>query len=238
MNTHVQGSVPHLLLVEDDMTSQGFFQFALESLPATVDIADSFASALQRAESSHYDLWLIDVNLPDGDGPTLLQRLRAKYPRVSALAHTADASTEIQQALQQAGFSETLIKPMTRDTLLKAIRRTLAKSAANSNEVDDNQEVPDWDETVALSALNGQQAHLRALRELFLSELPNARDAVRRALEHQDEDEARSQLHRLKASCGFVGALRLARAVRQLHAHPGSAPARQQFELAVGTLLR
>ena len=201
MNTQRQGTIPHLLLVEDDMTSQGFFQFALESLPATVDIADSFASALRRAESAHYDLLLIDVNLPDGDGPSLLQQLRARDPQVTALAHTADASSEMQQNLQRAGFSE---------TLLKAIRRTLAKSAANSNEVDDNQEVPDWDETVALSALNGQQAHLRALRELFLSELPNARDAVRRALEHQDEDEARSQLHRLKAlrasGCGGTSA--------------------------------
>ncbi|WP_269790541.1 hybrid sensor histidine kinase/response regulator [Stenotrophomonas sp. Iso1] len=236
MNTHVQGSVPHLLLVEDDMTSQGFFQFALESLPATVDIADSFASALQRAESSHYDLWLIDVNLPDGDGPTLLQRLRAKYPRVSALAHTADASTEIQQALQQAGFSETLIKPMTRDTLLKAIRRTLAKSAAASDSRDET-EVPHWDEAVALTALNGQQAHLRALRELFLAELPVARDAVGRALDRHDEPELRNQLHRLQASCGFVGALKLARSVRQLHNNPSSTTARQHFDTAVSALL-
>ncbi|WP_449466220.1 Hpt domain-containing response regulator [Stenotrophomonas humi] len=237
MNTHVQGSVPHLLLVEDDMTSQGFFQFALESLPATVDIADSFASAMQRAESSHYDLWLIDVNLPDGDGPTLLQRLRAKYPRVSALAHTADASTEIQQALQQAGFSETLIKPMTRDTLLKAIRRTLAKSAVGSDSRDEN-EVPHWDEAVALTALNGQQAHLRALRELFLAELPAARDAVGRALDRHDEAELRNQLHRLQASCGFVGALKLARSVRQLHNTPSSVVARQHFDTAVSALLR
>ncbi|MGH8053985.1 MAG: Hpt domain-containing response regulator [Stenotrophomonas sp.] len=236
MNTQTQGSVPHLLLVEDDMTSQGFFQFALESLPATVDIADSFASALQRAESAHYDLWLIDVNLPDGDGPSLLQRLRAKHPRVSALAHTADASTEVQQALQQAGFSETLIKPMTRDTLLKAIRRTLAKSTAGSDSCEAT-EIPHWDEAVALAALNGQQAHLRALRELFLAELPSARDAVGRAFDRHDDAELRNQLHRLQASCGFVGALKLARAVRQLHNTPGAPAARQQFDSAVSALL-
>lgn len=237
MNTQRQGSIPHLLLVEDDMTSQGFFQFALESLPATVDIADSFASALKRAETAHYDLLLIDVNLPDGDGPALLRQLRVRDPQVTALAHTADASSELQQSLQQAGFSETLIKPMSRETLLKAIRRTLAKTAANSTDLDDEADVPHWDETVALSALNGQQAHLRALRELFLSELPGARDAVRRALRQHDEGEARNQLHRLKASCGFVGALRLARAVRQLHNNPDSTAAQQQFDAAVSALL-
>lgn len=236
MNTQIQGPIPHLLLVEDDMTSQGFFQFALESLPATVDVADSFASALQRAESGHYDLWLIDVNLPDGDGPTLLQRLRVRHPRVSALAHTADASTETQQALQQAGFSETLVKPMTRETLLKAIRRTLAKSAVSSD-IDDDAQVPHWDEAVALTALNGQQAHLRALRELFLSELPVARNAVTQALDQHDLVALRNQLHRLQASCGFVGALRLARAVRQLHNNPELPSARQQFDAAVKALM-
>lgn len=236
MNTHTQGSIPRLLLVEDDMTSQGFFQFALESLPATVDIADSFASALQRAESAHYDLWLIDVNLPDGDGPSLLQRLRARHPQISALAHTADASTEMQMALQQAGFSETLIKPMTREALLKAIRRTLAKSANRDDEAD-GAPLPQWDETVALTALNGQQEHLRALRELFMSELPTARNAVNRALDMHDHAEVRSQLHRLQASCGFVGALQLARAVRQLHNNPDLPAARQRFDAAVSALL-
>lgn len=125
---------------------------------------------------------------------------------------------------------------MSRDTLLKAIRRNLAKSAAGSDGGDES-DVPHWDEAVALAALNGQQAHLRALRELFLAELPTARDAVGRALDRHDETELRNQLHRLQASCGFVGALKLARAVRQLHNTPSSPTARRCFDGAVSALL-
>ena len=46
------------------------------------------------------------------------------------------------------------------------------------------------------------------------------------------------QLHRLQASCGFVGASRLGRAVRQLLQAPESAMAQRQFEAAASALLR
>ncbi|HEX7989298.1 MAG TPA: response regulator [Stenotrophomonas sp.] len=237
MNTHHQGNLPRLLLVEDDMTSQGFFQFVLESLPAKVDIADSCASALRLAQTETYDLWLLDVNLPDGNGANLLRSLRNLHPQITALAHTADTSQEMQHTLQQAGFQETLVKPISRDALLKSVRRALAKSTAKTDDPV-AEAAPDWDESAAMSALNGQQAHVRALRELFLSELPSTRDAVSHALEEHDDKTLHAQLHRLQASCGFVGASRLAFAVRQLNHDPASMQARQQFGSAVSALLR
>lgn len=237
MNTHHQGNPPRLLLVEDDMTSQGFFQFVLESLPAKVDIAESCASALRLAQNGNYDLWLIDVNLPDGNGASLLRSLHEQHPRTVALAHTADTSLELQHTLQHAGFQETLVKPISRDALLKCVRRALAKAPAKADGVIADA-APDWDESAAMSALNGQQAHVRALRELFLSELPGTRDAVSHALEEHDDKTLHAQLHKLQASCGFVGASRLAYAVRQLNHDPASMQARQQFGSAVSALLR
>lgn len=237
MNTHHQGNLPRLLLVEDDMTSQGFFQFVLESLPAKVDIAESCASALHWAQSGTYDLWLLDVNLPDGNGANLLRSLRVRHPHTVALAHTADTSQEMQTTLQQAGFQETLVKPISRDALLKSVRRALAKPTAKADGTIVEAAL-DWDESAAMNALNGQQAHVRALRELFLSELPGTRDAVSHALDEHDDKTLHAQLHKLQASCGFVGASRLAVAVRQLNHDPASMQARQQFGSAVSALLR
>ena len=62
------------------------------------------------------------------------------------------------------------------------------------------------------------------------------RDAVEQAVDQHDERQLRSQLHRLQASCGFVGAARLARAVRQLHHAPESA-GQDGFRAAVAALL-
>ncbi|HHA2763547.1 TPA: response regulator [Stenotrophomonas maltophilia] len=222
-----RASRPRFLLVEDDIISRGFFKAALETLPADVDTADSLASALASAEPGAHDLWLIDVNLPDGNGAQLLRELRRSHPDTPALAHTAD--------------SDTLVKPLGRDQLLKAVRRALVNSPAGISVAPApaavELQVQDWDETAALAALNGQRNHLIALRELFLAELPGVRDAVEQAVDQHDERQLRSQLHRLQASCGFVGAARLGRAVRQLHHAPESGQAQAGFRDAVAALL-
>lgn len=200
---------PRFLLVEDDIISRGFFKAALETLPADVDTADSLASALASAEPGSHDLWLIDVNLPDGNGAQLLRELRRSHPDTPALAHTADGDASIHARLREAGFSDTLVKPLGRDQLLKAVRRALVNSPAGifvaQAPAAVELAVQDWDETAALAALNGQRNHLIALRELFLAELPGVRDAVEQAVDQHDERQLRSQLHRLQASCGFVG---------------------------------
>ncbi|MEG2804932.1 response regulator [Stenotrophomonas sp.] len=232
--------VPRFLLVEDDTISRGFFKAALETLPAEVDTADSLASAMDRARSGQHDLWLIDVNLPDGNGTQLLQQLRRSRPDTPALAHTADGDTSIHARLRDAGFSETLVKPLSGEQLLKAVRRALVNSPGSASSAlggSAEGEREDWDEITALAALNGQRHHLIALRELFLAELPGVRDAVAQALLQDDVRALHGQLHRLQASCGFVGAARLARAVRQLHQAPQSSGAHTQFRAAVDALL-
>lgn len=228
--------LPRLLLVEDDLISRGFFQAALESLPAQVDAADSVASALSRSRAQRHDLWLIDVNLPDGTGTELLDALHQLHPETPALAHTADGGAALQRRLQAAGFLEMLVKPLSAERLLQAVRRGLSRGRY-SHALVGVQEATDWDETVALAALNGQQTHLNALRELFLAELPGTRDAVDSALKIADAHALRSHLHRLQASCGFVGASRLAGAVRTLRGDPQSPMAVTQFHEAVAALL-
>jgi DNA-binding response OmpR family regulator len=228
-----QDTSPHLLLVEDDPISRGFFQIALEALPAEVECCDSMASAL--ATQRRYDLALIDVNLPDGSGGDLLRQLRERQPEMPALAHTAEASSELQFQLRDLGFLDVLVKPLSAERLLQAARRGLAQARVAQLQISSSDR--DWDERAALAALNGQQNHLIALRELFLAELPATRDAVDSALKVDDGQALRGHLHRLQASCGFVGASRLAGAVRQLRGDPQSSSARDQFHQAVAALL-
>lgn len=232
---------PRFLLVEDDMVTCGFLKAALETLPADVDTADSLAAAVSMARQGHHDLWLVDANLPDGHGSDLLGKLRQLQTDTPALAHTADRDAGTHARLRQAGFGDILVKPLGRDDLLKVVRRALARGPAplSPTHVPATQlnEAQDWDEITALAALNGQRNHLIALRELFLAELPGVRDAVDQAVDRHDEPALRNQLHRLQASCGFVGAARLGRAVRHLHQMPASRQAQVGFHDAVAALL-
>lgn len=226
---------PRLLLVEDDPISRGFFLAALEPLALRVDGADSVASALAQARERRYDLWLIDAHLPDGCGSELLAQLRELHPGTPAIAHTADAGAIAR--LNGEGFPDVLIKPLPASELQRHVRRALQHRRGPAPAAPAPAPSSDWDEAAALAALNGQRHHLVALRELFLSELPGTRDAVDSALRQGDEPALRGHLHRLQASCGFVGAARLADAVRLLRGDPRSATARNQFHAAVASLL-
>ena len=227
---------PRVLLVEDDPISRGFFQAALEPLAIRLDSADTVAAALALARQHPYEMWLIDANLPDGSGSDLLNALRALHPQTPALAHTADTGAVAR--LLRDGFGEVLVKPLPASDLLHHVRRALPQRTLTAQlDGPPGFAVEDWDEKAALAALNGERSHLAALRELFLSELPGTRDAVDSALRFEDEQALRGHLHRLQASCGFVGAARLASAVRELRGDPASAGARTRFHDAVAALL-
>lgn len=219
---------PRVLLVEDDPTSRAFFLAVLRQLPVAIDAAASCAEALTLAASGPHALWLIDAHLPDGDGGALLPRLRKHDPHAAAVAHTATHDAGTHASLRDAGFAEILVKPLGAATLLAVVTGHLGLAV---------REMPIWDDTQALKALNDEAAHVEALRKLFLDELPEVRTNVQAALARGDADALAAALHRLNASCGFVGAARLGAAVRALQSTPASATAQAAFDAAIEALL-
>lgn len=211
--------VLRVLLVEDDAISAAFLQGAVEALPAQVDSAPTLAAAWSLAQQTAYDLWLIDANLPDGSGADLLLRLREAGLQAIALAHTADTQAAAHEALLAAGFAEVIIKPVQAAQLRERVRqhcgnlaRPPAANQIHSREATDHNALPIWDDATALLALGGEIKHVHGLRELFLNEL----DQQCQAVLHGSRAQRRETLHRMAASCGFVGALRLQACVKAL----------------------
>jgi DNA-binding response OmpR family regulator len=244
---------PRILLVEDDAVSRTFLTIAAEGLPADVDAVDSCSTALrsaalQSAQDNPHDLWLIDANLPDGSGAGLLASLRQAFPPKPALAHTASHDPADHAALLAAGFDEVLVKPLPMIALQAAICRSLGYEHARDGHVPDAQAgnadstsvcatLPSWDDAAALLALKGEQSHVIALRSLFLDELAGQCNTIERAFADGDVARAMRTLHMLRASCGFVGAVRLAEAARVLEGDPRSQFALERLTSAARDLL-
>jgi CheY-like chemotaxis protein len=229
-------NTPHLLLVEDDPVSRAFLAEALRLLPAEVTAVECIADAESLASTTRHALWLIDAHLPDGDGVQCLRRLRALQPDVPALSVTAEAFAEELTALLAAGFMEVIQKPVTIALLLASVRRSLGQPAI-AVIAEPGPKLPEWDDAAALAALGGNVASLTMLRGLFFAELPGDREHAFNAFQHGDADSVRAVLHRLKASCGFVGAIRLRQAVQAWSEAPLDADSRQRFEWATNDLL-
>ena len=225
---------PRVLLVEDDPVSASFLRDAASALPAQVDVAASIADALIMARHHPHDLYLIDANLPDGRGETLLQSLRDIGLATPALAHTAARDNGLGERMRALGFVGVLYKPLGVAELHHALRQHLPGIGPPAPS---GGKLPNWDDAGALAALGGQQLHVDALRGLFLQELPGQRDRIVAAAQAGDVAGVRGELHRLVASCGFVGAARLAQAVHVLQQAPLEREAGQQLQFAIVDLL-
>lgn len=236
-------TLPRILLVEDDPVTRTFLVAALEALPATVDAADSLATACTLATPNRHALWLLDANLPDGSGAELLARLRSFDPHIPALAHTATDDAAIREALIRAGFRAVLVKPLPVAALQAAVRGALGQTSgggdARAAGVDDaaGVGVSIWDDASASRALNGNREHIAALRGLFVAELRVVWERVTSAFHDQDFDGLHAELHRLRASCGFVGAAQLGAATQALDRDMASAECMHDFDAAAQALL-
>lgn len=219
-----------LLLVEDDQTSRYFLAEALRGLPADVDEAMDIDQALRLVSSTRHDLWLVDAHLPDGDGASCLRSLRRRHD-TPALAITAGASREELDQLCSCGYLEVLLKPVSIALLHSTVRRLLRQTPAIAAPRDDGK-LPNWNEARALAAIGGHHGSLMALRKIFLDELPGLRAQVLAAHAVGDEVLLGAVLHKLKASCGFVGAVRLLRAVKALDRSPKDAGLAREFDNA------
>lgn len=212
MNERLPASMPRILLVEDDAINAAYLCEVAASLPAQVDVAGSVAQAMTMSGMHRHALLLIDAHLPDGRGTTLLQMLRAQGVLAPAIAHTAASETALRDDLLAAGFIDVLRKPLGMAELMQALRRYLAQTNAT--------ELPCWDDPAALAALGGHRANVAALRGLFVEELPGQRDRIARACKDANAASVLDELHRLVASCGFVGAAQLGQVVRRMQATP------------------
>ena len=224
---------PRVLLVEDDPVSRAFLAAAVQGVPAEVDSADTLAAAAALAHAGGHALWLFDAHLADGSGAQLLRALRPHFPHTPALAHTASADAQLRETLLGAGFLDVLVKPLPAAAVRHAVRRALgmgdedaagmAANAATGNQLP-------WDDEVAALALNGNRAHIATLRGLFIDDLPRVLKHIAAAIGDRDLDGVRASLHRLRASCGFVGAARLGEATRALYQRTDSPALLARFQ--------
>lgn len=234
--------IARVLLVEDDPVSRAVLAAAVERCGVIVDTADCVQAALRQAAPARHALWLIDAHLPDGSGIELLAALRSIDPVTVAIAHTASADSAIHRRLRDAGFVDVMIKPLPSERVAETLRTRLPASvfaSAGTEPADAPAEydaTPLWDEAAALRALGGNRSHVDALRELFTAELPDVAARVAAAVHRHDAAALHAQLHRLHASCGFVGAARVASAVRALESCCNDIALRR-FETAVDATL-
>jgi PAS domain S-box-containing protein len=117
----------HILLAEDSPDNCVITMAYLEDTPYRIEIAETGAIACQMFEAGHYDLVLMDRQMPVMDGLTATRKMRAweqanDRPPTPIIALTASALKGDREKCLAAGCSAFLTKPIKQDVLLRAIK--------------------------------------------------------------------------------------------------------------------
>jgi len=114
-----------LLLVEDDPTVAEVIANLLRAQGHRVAHAPHGLAALGDVAVAHFDLALLDLDLPGMDGLALARQLRAQGFQSPLLAVTARADANAEEQAREAGFDGFLRKPVTGAMLAEAIEALL-----------------------------------------------------------------------------------------------------------------
>jgi two-component system, OmpR family, copper resistance phosphate regulon response regulator CusR len=115
-----------LLIIEDDKLAAESLREAMRRDYA-VDLAFNAKQAEELANSNEYDLLMIDYNLPDGDGMTLAQKLRAQEITAPFLMVTGRSGIDDKVTALDAGVDDYITKPFQIDELLARVRALLRR---------------------------------------------------------------------------------------------------------------
>jgi PAS domain S-box-containing protein len=116
-----------LLIIDDDPA-------VLSALPETirlwmpgsvVDLCGTARLALDRIEAIDYDAIISDIRMPDTDGLTLLERIKACRPGTPVLLITGYGDQTLATQALRGGAFDYILKPIDRDYFLSSLGRAL-----------------------------------------------------------------------------------------------------------------
>lgn len=141
----------HLLVVDDEPSILGTLKKALTLEGYRVDVAGGAKLADSRVQTGVYDLVLLDVALPDGDGVELLGRWRSTGIATPVVMMSGHATIDLAVKALQLGAIDFLEKPLSTDRLLVVIDNTLRLAHALAEKQTLRQEAGYFDELVGSS---------------------------------------------------------------------------------------
>lgn len=196
---NVAGHGLNILLVEDNPINQELAQRLLEKAGHTVTLASNGEEAVACYESGHFDVVLMDMQMPVMNGIEATQAIRARELRRSWVASAMDAMCQLpiiamtanamagdRELCLQAGMTDYIAKPLRQAELFAALARATNRdvaavvaqaSASRSGAIDADAAIRDL----------GDADLVREMARMLLAQWQSHVDAVAKALAARDE---------------------------------------------------
>jgi CheY-like chemotaxis protein/HPt (histidine-containing phosphotransfer) domain-containing protein len=227
------GGALQILVAEDYPTIQEILLMHLRSAGYEVDLAENGEQAVEAFRRKHYDLILMDIQMPEMDGYEATRAIRdlekdrqgkgaegERALRVPIVAITAHAAKEDMEKCFAAGMDGYLPKPIKRRVLLDAVRKVGAAKKApdrpSASPPEDGDDLRTLDLTQILDEFQGREGFLFGAIERFLRDVRGQIEQMRRAVGEGDAKTVVNEAHSGKGAAKFLTAERLAETAFEL----------------------
>jgi PAS domain S-box-containing protein len=189
------GREARILLADDNGTNRLVARGILGKLGLSADIVTNGQEAVAALEQDHYDLVLMDVQMPVLDGYEATRIIRERQPHLPVIALTSYAMQGDDERCRTAGMNGYLTKPVNAAALARVLEAWLPD--------------PDWNRGALVDRLMGDEALADAAVGEFVLDLPVRIEMLTDLLDRGDGPGARVQAHAIRGAALNVAARRV-----------------------------
>lgn len=133
VNQVLEQSPPRVLVVDDNPLNRRVLRTILDNAGIQVDETDSGRGCLERVSKSRPDMILMDLMMPEMSGVECAQELASdpEMAQIPVVACSAMDEDQADSAVKDSGIRAVLAKPVSRHSLLDAVKRFTGYDAEN-----------------------------------------------------------------------------------------------------------
>lgn len=237
-----------ILLAEDNAVNQFLAKSTLENWGAQVEVAINGREVIALHEQGHYDLILMDIQMPEMDGLEATKRIRrspnllkSSIPIIAVTANDRPGNPDLYRA---AGMNGYLPKPYTEEQLFGVITRALNRPAASRQQETSpaaaakGQPAPLYDLGHIRSLSRGNAAALQRTLQLFQQHLPRQLAQLQQGLQAGNWILVGETAHNLKTSIDLMRITSLQQDIRFIEIQARQKTNLQQVPALVSNVIR
>ena len=197
-----------ILLAEDNEVNQFLAKTLLNEWNFEVDIANNGIEALSLFEKRHYDVILMDIQMPHMGGIEATENIRRYKDNSKAIipiiALTANALVGDAEKYLAAGINDYLSKPFQREMLYKKIYKNVKhkvkeyKIKQMNDGGETNSNLPDY--KFLENSFNNNKAFLKRILTIFVETMPEMLESLQDSLAQKDYERIEAAAHKLKST--------------------------------------
>jgi signal transduction histidine kinase/DNA-binding response OmpR family regulator len=210
----------HVLVVEDNSTNQKVAMLILQRAGLIVDVAANGEEAVAAYRARHYDLLLMDCQMPllDGFSATrTIRELESLGRHVPIIALTANVMSSERDKCLAAGMDDYLAKPVRAEALLRKVKHWLASAQDNKSNLQIAQELQTGLRGLRDDGLTDED--ITGLIAISSERLSVVRKSLEFSLSQGDAEAAARAAHSIVGTVGTFGLSSAQAAMRNLETH-------------------